>query len=282
MCGDIVNETLAQLYARHSGKVSDKWSSYLLRYEALLSSRRHSLQAILEIGVQNGGSLEIWAKYFPQAQAVVGCDIDSKCAELRYADPRVRIVVGDATQDATLANVLESASEFDVVIDDGSHIPKDVVRAFALYWPKVKPGGLFIAEDLHCDYFPTHQGGIARGDIANRFFAELVHLVNYEHWADGDAAKALFARFALPPGSSPESWVGTIASVNFYNSIVVVEKASSVADTVLGQRVIVGDAATVEEEILEIRANGEAGLAHMRARVDHAQSQTFASLFNRK
>ena len=35
---------------------------------------------LLEIGVRNGGSLELWAEYFNKAVNIVGCDIDEACA----------------------------------------------------------------------------------------------------------------------------------------------------------------------------------------------------------
>ena len=50
--------TLRDTYLSHDGKGSDKWSSYLDAYEDLLSDSRDSIESILEIGVQNGGSLE--------------------------------------------------------------------------------------------------------------------------------------------------------------------------------------------------------------------------------
>lgn len=31
--------------------------------------------AVVEVGVQNGGSLELWDEYFFRANAIVGCDI---------------------------------------------------------------------------------------------------------------------------------------------------------------------------------------------------------------
>ncbi|HEX9872458.1 MAG TPA: hypothetical protein VGC99_28455, partial [Candidatus Tectomicrobia bacterium] len=48
--------TLEQLYAEHSGKVSDKWSSYLTEYGRIFADYRHKPIRLLEIGVQNGGS----------------------------------------------------------------------------------------------------------------------------------------------------------------------------------------------------------------------------------
>ncbi|MBX6392006.1 MAG: hypothetical protein IRY96_00920, partial [Burkholderiales bacterium] len=91
------SEDLYDLYRSHRGKVTDKWSSYLEVYNRLFTLFRPLPVRLLEIGVQNGGSLEVWAKYFPNAELIVGCDIDLECAHLRYADPRIAVVMADAT-----------------------------------------------------------------------------------------------------------------------------------------------------------------------------------------
>ena len=59
-------KSLFELYREHQGKVSDKWSIYLSEYDRLFSSYRDRPVRMLEIGIQNGGSLEIWSKYFPE------------------------------------------------------------------------------------------------------------------------------------------------------------------------------------------------------------------------
>jgi hypothetical protein len=276
-----VDPSLSALYQIHRGKVSDKWSSYLSLYEAILAHRKPRIRALLEIGVQNGGSLDIWSKFLPDATSIVGCDIDARCAALTYDDPRISVIVGDATQPVARDAILAKRTKFDVVIDDGSHVPKDVIAAFSLYWPHIEPGGLFIAEDLHCDYFPTHQGGIARGDIATRFFAELAHVINFEHWKDEAQLRIIFQRFPSLAGVQMTSVIGTIRSISFHNSVVVIEKAMSSAETLLGERVIVGDVAGVDAEVIAIRERGENGLAQMQATTP-LPAQSFANLFAKK
>src|SRR4051812_35132651 len=115
------SESLFDLFNSHSGKVSDKWELYLREYDRLFLDFRDKTFRLLEIGVQNGGSLEIWAKYFPNAAAIVGCDIDPLVGALTYDDPRISVVVGDAAQDATVATIVAHAPQFDIIIDDGSH-----------------------------------------------------------------------------------------------------------------------------------------------------------------
>ena len=56
----MINKSLEILYAEHLGKSSDKWELYLLEYDRLFSAYRNKPINILEIGVQNGGSLEIY------------------------------------------------------------------------------------------------------------------------------------------------------------------------------------------------------------------------------
>jgi hypothetical protein len=46
------------------GKVSDKWSSYLPFYDELFEKYRTQNLNLLEISVQNGGSLVTWKIFF--------------------------------------------------------------------------------------------------------------------------------------------------------------------------------------------------------------------------
>jgi hypothetical protein len=276
-------QSLASLYAQHQGKVSDKWSSYLTLYETELKQVRHTVRSILEIGVQNGGSLEIWAKYFPAAESIVGCDVNSKCANLVYTDPRIHIVVGDATQSAVCEQVASFVDGFDLIVEDGSHIPREVILAFLRYWPHVKPGGIFIAEDLHCDYFPSHEGGIARRDIANRFFSELVHLLNLEHWVGATAISALLREFAPTDVVDQAGLATSIASISFHNSIAIIRKVAQPTDGLLGARVIVGEEAIADPSVLALKAAGGDSLHTMRTSTSaNAAASTFATLFARQ
>ena len=92
----MASRSIDALHRSKTGKVSDKWASYLTYYDALFAPLREAPISMLEIGIQNGGSLETWASYFTQARQFIGCDIDPRCEALRYEDPRVSVVVGDA------------------------------------------------------------------------------------------------------------------------------------------------------------------------------------------
>ena len=106
---------LNELYDRHKNKVSDKWSSYLREYDRIFEKDRTLPIALLEIGIQNGGSLEIWASFFPEAKAIIGCDINPDCAKLKYENPKIHLFVGDANQIESLNEIVKKAPILDIV-----------------------------------------------------------------------------------------------------------------------------------------------------------------------
>ena len=134
---DISNKnSLLELYMqRKTGKVTDKWHSYLIEYEKILRDYRQMPISLLEIGIQNGGSLEIWGNYFENAQLIVGCEIHESARSLKYDNKIIKVVIGDANSEATLKNILDLSSSYDLIIDDGSHTSKDIIQSFAKYFP---------------------------------------------------------------------------------------------------------------------------------------------------
>lgn len=245
--------TLQELYAIHTGKVSDKWSLYLDVYEAAFARFRDRPIAFAEIGVQNGGSLEIWAKYFAQAPVVVGCDIDPKCGSLAFDDPRIAVVVGNVNTDATYRAILAHSPLYDVFIDDGSHTSRDIVFTFCNYFRHVNAGGTYVVEDLHCSYEPRWGGGIDRGDTSMEFLKLLADFVNQPYWQRDREPMTLIAPF-FPDGARPDlAAFRDIASVTFCDSMCVVEKRAHGAVAGLGERVIVGTDASVSADPLAQR-----------------------------
>jgi O-antigen biosynthesis protein len=247
-------KTLRRLYETHQGKVSDKWSLYLSQYDRLFSPYRDRPIRLLEIGVQNGGSLEIWSQYFPIAQKLVGCDINPDCATLTYDDPRIQIVIGDANMNASESHIAEYAEQFDLIIDDGSHRSGDIVQSFARYFPRLAEGGLFIAEDLHCSYWQGFEGGLFFPYSSMTFFKSLADIVNQENWGVTKSRSSLLDGFAARYGIVfDEHWLSEIHSVEFMNSMCIVRKQESAANE-LGPRVIAG----LEESVVP----GHHELAH--------------------
>ena len=145
-------KSIKDLYKNHSGKVSDKWKIYLDEYEDKLSHYQTLPIKLLEVGILNGGSLEIFSKYFSNAELILGCDIDQKCKELHYENLNTKIIIGDVNQEK-IKNEIVKHSKFDIILDDGSHNSHDIVGTFCNYFKYLKDGGLFIVVYLHCSYW---------------------------------------------------------------------------------------------------------------------------------
>ncbi len=234
------DKSLEKLYHEHQGKVAHKWSLYLEEYERLFSRIKNKPINILEIGIQNGGSLEIWGKYFPKAQNIVGCDINPDCANLSYDDSRVAIVIGDANTDSTEDLIVKCSARFDVIIDDGSHISGDIIKSFARYFQFLDEGGVFVAEDLHCSYWEEYGGGLFDPFSSVTFFKRLADIISHEHWGVDKN------RFDILKGFSDkynvqfnEELLQHIHSVEFINSMCVIRKGSPDGN-LLGARFIAG------------------------------------------
>ncbi|MBI3440938.1 MAG: class I SAM-dependent methyltransferase, partial [Proteobacteria bacterium] len=217
-------KSLRTLYEEQRGKVSDKWSLYIDVYDRLLAPLRERPVTLVEVGVQNGGSLEIWPRYFPNGTAFIGCDIDPKCAALSYDDARISVIVGNINSDAASQAILARAQSWDIFIDDGSHTSHDIIISFCNYFRFLKPGGLYIVEDLHCSYWPPYGGGIVCATSSMSFFKLLCDMLNYEHWKTEIAAESLLATF-FPGVNRPNfSLFSEIFSLTFFNSMCIIEK----------------------------------------------------------
>ena len=116
--------------------------NYLSLYEALF--REIWLlpkPRILEIGVQFGYSLQMWAEYFPRA-LITG--IDSHDHKIKL--DRTKIIIGDAYTPEMVQNLM--GPRYDLIIDDGSHLARDQEFFVACYPTLLSRIGLLIVEDI--------------------------------------------------------------------------------------------------------------------------------------
>ncbi len=206
---------LAELFFSHQGHVSDKWEHYLGIYECefapLIACDR--AVALLEIGIQNGGSLEIWKRYLPEGSRVTGVDIDERCSKIPLHSD-IEVIICDAS-DRTRLDAALGARMFDVIIDDGSHVSEQIIATFKALFPRLRPGGKFIIEDLHACYFPSFKGGYREPSSAIEWLKNFVDWLNLDHFDAEACAKDL---------TEIRSFPSEIARVAFYDSVAVIEK----------------------------------------------------------
>ncbi len=158
---------------------------------------------VLEIGVQNGGSLKIWRDFFPDAE-IVGVDVDEKCKQ--YEGGNIKVVIGDQAS----VKFLETLGNFDIIIDDGGHYMTQQQVSLKTLMLQLNKGGLYVIEDLHTSYWKQFQ------DIEHTTVEELKGLVDDLHqYADEssrcEAKKGLRNKY-------------DIKGMSFYPGIVFIEK----------------------------------------------------------
>ena len=250
---------LKDLYQNHFGKVTHKWSIYFDQYEEKLSPYKKFPVKLFEIGIENGGSLEIFSKYFSNAELFLGCDIQPKCGELIYDKSNIKVLVGDVNEEKTKSEIIKH-SKFDIIIDDGSHGSVDIVKAFCNYFNYLKDDGLFIIEDLHCSYWEEWGGGIFYPLSSINFFKRLIDIINYEHWGIHKKKDWLLREFSFNYKIDIEKLaLEQIHSIEFVNSLCFIKK-KPLKENKLGKRVVAGKIATVYPDALKVNNQPSANL----------------------
>ncbi len=243
-----MTKTVSQLYDEHQGYVSDKWASYLPVYNRWFACYQEAPIRLLEVGVQNGGSLQIWAKYFANAKKIVGNDINPDCAQLEFEDPRVALVIGDVKATAVREQILAHSEVYDIIIDDGSHKNADIIKTFKHFYARLAPGGIYVIEDLHCSYWAKWHGGLWRAGSAMEFLKSLTDVVNLESWGTKFLPSNWVTKLKTKSHSrfDPTDYAD-IESISFYNSMCLIVKGHE--PNSIGSRVVAGDVALVQSAL---------------------------------
>jgi len=137
---------------------SDKWEHYFDIYDHCLSKFYEKKISFLEIGVQNGGSIEVAQKLFHSDSVISGLDIDPKCKEIEKKLKKINIFIGSQTDENILKEVAKKHNNsFDIIIDDGSHYQGHMIFTFTRMFQFLKDDGIYLIEDTHTNYSPGHQ-----------------------------------------------------------------------------------------------------------------------------
>ena len=192
---------------------------------------------ILEIGVRRGGSLDVWKKYFGSDSTIVGIDIDPSCQ--RMQSHGFHIHIGDQSDESFLEKVIGDYKEFDVVIDDGSHIGSHMIKSFEYIYPKMSANGIYVVEDVVPSMIASKssEGKLASFiDYAsllarqlNYGFASQSVLKGVNNASRNSAVKMgksvdSYRSSSLEECNSPSLFTSITKSILFYPNIVVFEK----------------------------------------------------------
>jgi SAM-dependent methyltransferase len=138
--------------------------NYTQHYHALFGGRRHEPLRVFELGLGTndpalpssmgvhgvpGASVRGWARYFPNA-SIFGADIDRN---ILFETERIKTFYCDQTDTGAIAAMWDHSAlreaDFDIIVEDGLHLPHANLCFFFASIHKLRPGGHFVIEDVH-------------------------------------------------------------------------------------------------------------------------------------
>lgn len=131
---------------------------YCVAYERVLKDWRSSTNAVLELGTNEGGSLQMWEEFFPGAQ-IFGVDMTRMWTEKEGS--RIHTWIGDQKDTQAISEFMSGygVETLDLIVDDASHFGYETKMSFLGLWPKLKSGGLYILEDWTTGYWSQWEDG---------------------------------------------------------------------------------------------------------------------------
>lgn len=162
-----VSELLAKYDSDKVPRGEERGHSYGSFYDELFS---HNPTDILEVGVHFGRSIRAWCEAFPNAK-VDGIDNDpifqgDKPTNFNYIIDDVKNVKLDR--------------EYDIIIDDGSHLIKDQMWVAHYFPPFLKKGGKLVIEDIQVEEYLSQIASV----VPIGFVFETVDLRKVQGWTD--------------------------------------------------------------------------------------------------
>ena len=135
-------------YAHPSKRKKDKIQAhgYGNFYEKYFKKIKEKNLNILEIGSFYGNASASLFFYFKNS-FLYAADIFPDL--FRYKSKRINNFFVDSSNELSIKkNIINIAITFDIIIEDASHSLKDQIISLFLLFKKIKPGGLFIVEEL--------------------------------------------------------------------------------------------------------------------------------------
>lgn len=200
-------KTYAEIQA-HAKLSSDKWIHYFDIYDQYFTKFRDKSPTMVEVGIFDGGSIEAWVEYFGEGATVIGIDNQCRIDEVEGA----KLYLGDQSSPEFWDNFLQEVPKIDCFVDDGSHIMNHQILTFLKVWPHISEGGVYICEDTHTSYWPSHDGELLKKGTFIEFMKEMV---------DGLQSRWIPNR---SPVTEAEQYIDTIGFIGFHQSMVVLTK----------------------------------------------------------
>jgi len=184
---------------------------YISLYENYFKDFRYKNINVLEIGIERGDSLRMWREYFTKARI---CAIDIVDRNITVDNTDIKI--GDQSNLNFLKKITDEYGTFDLIIDDGSHQCKHIIKSFNFLYEFLNDNGIYVVEDLQTSYQPRFGGSrfnLNYKKSSMSFLKRLADSVNYE--------------YKDRPFFSKSKFDGIVKSIFFHQNIAFVVKGES-------------------------------------------------------
>ena len=199
---------LREYFNNNNGRLIHKYDHYFDIYARYFEKYRSKEIKILEIGISQGGSLQMWKHYFGSQAIIYGIDIDPRCKD--FEEENIEIFIGSQSDREFLKSIKEKIGQVDILIDDGGHTMEQQIITFEMLFDFVKSDGVYLCEDTHTAYWYSFGGGYQRKSNYIEYTKNLIDQLNAYHSRDKSFEVDEFTR--------------TADSIHYYDSVVVIEK----------------------------------------------------------
>jgi len=186
---------------------------YINTYESYFSEIKDKKLKILEIGIADGKSLLTWSDYFKNS-IIVGLDIHKiDVIEKKLDRENIKIHQGSQSDEIFINKIIKQYNSFDIIIDDGSHLSKDVKKSFHLLFPHLNNDGIYVVEDMQTSYnhfFGGNPFDLKYSNSHMNFFKNLTDSLNYQEVAN--------------PFYIKKKYDSKVTNISFYHNLVFVKK----------------------------------------------------------
>jgi hypothetical protein len=216
-----MNDLYSFFVQRRSTRPMHKWHHYFDVYERYFAPMRHRNPTILEIGVQDGGSLEMWRAYFGDTARIYG--MDSTPASKRHEDIATRMFIGNQGDRQFLRDVRRQIGTPDIVIDDGGHRASHQIASFEELYPAMSDTGVYLIEDTHTAIWGGPFNDRPDGQTILGFAA--ARCAQLMDWTGRpqNFQQLMTEQNVLLAGQASE-FCRTTRAISFYDSIIVFER----------------------------------------------------------
>ncbi len=215
---------LEDYFANNPGRAIHKWDHYFEVYHRHFAPFCGQSPVIMEIGVQNGGSLQMWRHYFGPGTRVIGIDLNPQCRQFENAD--TRILIGDQADRGFLAEVRRQVPHLDILIDDGGHSMTQQINTFEALYPHIQPHGVYVCEDMNTSLIADFGGGERREGTFLEYSKGLIDRLYGWHAHDmAGLIDELHGKYVKDPAQLPaDGMTQTTFALHFYDAMLVIEK----------------------------------------------------------